>query len=72
MFEEHLVNNQHNERMVLGANNHMLCDARLLAYTSICRPILEYADTVWDATQKSLVEGTENTEPCHLIKKLKG
>ena len=33
--------------------------AKFLAYTSLCRPILEYAATVWDPQQKNLVHDIE-------------
>ena len=31
-------------------------EAKLLAYTSLCRPILEYADVVWDPSAKSKIQ----------------
>jgi len=31
-------------------------DAKLLAYTSLCRPILDYADVVWDPAVRSKVQ----------------
>ena len=36
---------------------HAQCtqEAKLLAYTSLCRPILEYADIVWDPSAKCKV-----------------
>ena len=44
----------------LGAIKHILKQApqegRLLAYTSLCRPILEYACTVWDPTLTKDIE----------------
>ena len=47
----------------LGAIKHILKQApqegRLLAYTSLCRPILEYADTVWNPTLTKEIESLE-------------
>jgi len=34
-------------------------DAKLLAYTSLCRPILDYADVVWDPAVRSKVHDIE-------------
>jgi len=36
-----------------------LKDAKLLAYTSLCRHILDYADAVWDPAAKSKVQDIE-------------
>jgi len=36
-----------------------LKDAKLLAYTSLCRPILDYADVVWDSAARSKVHDIE-------------
>ena len=47
----------------LGAIKHILKQAPqegwLLAYTSLCRPILEYSDTVWDPTLAKEMESLE-------------
>ena len=44
----------------LGAIRHILKQApqerRLLGYTCLCHPILEYADTVWDPTLAKEIE----------------
>ena len=37
-------------------------EAKLLAYTSLCRPILEYADVVWGPSVKSKVHDEELTQ----------
>ena len=34
-------------------------EAKLLAYTSLCRPILKYADVAWDPSIKSKVHDIE-------------
>jgi len=34
-------------------------DAKLLAYTSLCRPILDYADVVWDPAVRSKIHEIE-------------
>jgi len=34
-------------------------EAKLLAYTSLCRPILDYADVVWDPATRSEVHDVE-------------
>ena len=49
-------------------------DARLLAYTSLCRPILEYADTVWDPTNKQTMHSIEmiQNNAVRYIERLKG
>jgi len=36
--------------------------ATLIAYLSLCRPILEYADTLWDPTNKSACEEIEHVQ----------
>ena len=77
-FEQHLHNKQEKASMVLGAIKHILHDApkkaQLLAYTSLCRPILEYADTVWDPTQRNQIDAIESIQnrAVRFICKLKG
>jgi len=36
--------------------------AKLIAYLSLCKPILEYADTLWDPTNKSACEEIEHVQ----------
>jgi len=38
-------------------------DAKLLAYTSLCRPILDYADVVWDPEDAKLLAYTSLCRP---------
>ena len=55
-FDSHIESKIASARKLLGAIKFMLHDATLegktLAYTSLCRPILEYADVVWDPVCK--------------------
>ena len=51
-----------------------LKEAKLLAYTSLCRPIREYADVVWNPSARSKIHDIElvqNSTIC-LISNLKG
>jgi len=34
-------------------------EAKLMAYTSLCRPILKYDNVVWDLVTRSKVHNTE-------------
>ena len=49
-------------------------EAKLLAYTSLCRPILEYADVVWDPSAKSKIQDIElvQNSAVRFISSLKG
>ena len=46
-------------------------EAKLLAYTSLCRPILEYADVVWDPSPRSKIYDIELVQNS-FISNLKG
>ena len=48
--------------------------ARLLAYTSLCRPVLEHADSVWDTSLKKTINGIEMVQnrAVRFISRLKG
>ena len=49
-------------------------EAKLLAYTSLCRPILEYADVVWDPSARSKIHDIElvQNSAIRFISNLKG
>ena len=50
-------------------------EAKLLAYASLCRPIVEYADVVWDRSTKCKVHNIEliqNNKAIRFIANLRG
>ena len=52
-FDQHMVLKKDKASKTQGAIKQILKaskEGRLLAYTSLCRRKLEYADTVWDPT----------------------
>ena len=70
-FDQHITLKKDKTSKTLGAIKHILKQApqkgRLLAYTSLCRPILEYADTVCDPTLAKEVESLEMLQHSCLI-----
>jgi len=62
-FDQHITLKKEKVSKILGAIKHILHEApregRLLAYTSLCRPILESADAVWDSTIAKDIESLE-------------
>jgi len=48
--------------------------AKLIAYLRLCRPILQYANTLWDLTNKSACEEIEHVQnrAIRFIANLKG
>ena len=71
-FNQHMKFKKDKAQKTLAAIKHILKQApkecRLLTYTSLCRPILEYADTVWDSTLANKVEPLkmlQRTRECH-------
>ena len=44
--------------MLYGAS----IERKTLAYTSLCRPILEYADIVWDPVSKQAINSLEKVQ----------
>ena len=65
-------------RKLLGGIKHLMSnapkEAKLLAYTSLCRPILEYADVVWDPSARSKMHNIElvQNSAIRFISNLKG
>ena len=63
---------------VLGLIKHVLYGApervRLLAYVTLCRPLLEYACEIWDPTTQFLITKLEDVQSkaIRYIKNLKG
>ena len=49
-------------------------EAKLLAYTTLCRPILEYTDAVWDPSARSKIQDIElvQNSAVRFISNLKG
>jgi len=62
-FDQHIINKCIKSREILGGIKHLMYDApkdaKLLAYTSLRRPILDYADVVWDPAVRSKVHDIE-------------
>ena len=53
---------------ILGSNKHLMYnppkEAKLLAYTNLCRLILEYGDVVWDPHTKTNIN---KAKPCNKV-----
>jgi len=62
-FDQHINNKCTKFWKILGGIKHLMYDApkdaKLLAYTSLCRPILNYAGVVWDPAARSKVHDIE-------------
>ena len=62
-FDQHMALKKYKGSKTLGVIKHIQKQAsqegQLLAYTCLCRPILEYADTVWDPTLAKEIESLE-------------
>ena len=77
-FDKHIEHKTRQASKVLGMVKFMLYDAprqaRLLAYTSLCHPILECADAVWDPSLKKTVNDIEMVQnrAVRFISRLKG
>ena len=74
-FDQHIRDKCLKSRKLLGGIKHLMYDApketKLLAYTSQCRPILEYADAVWDPSARSKIHDIElaqNSAVCSISK----
>jgi len=61
--DQHITLRKDKVLRILGAIKHVLHEApregKLLAYSSLCSPILEYEDTVWDLTLAKDIESLE-------------
>ena len=77
-FTKHITAKTKNANKVLGSIRYTLHDAperaRLLAYTSLCRPVLEYADTLWDPADNATSDNIEliQSKAIRFIKNIKG
>ena len=62
-FSEHINDKCLKSRKLLGGIRHLMYDvlkeAKLLAYKSLGRPTLEYADVVWDLSARSKIHDIE-------------
>ena len=65
-FEQHITTKIKSASKVLGCIKYSLHEApekgKLLAYTSLCRPILEYADTLWDLSDNTSRDAIEHVQ----------
>jgi hypothetical protein len=77
-FNRHITAKVNTANKVLGSIKFALHNApekdKLLAYTSLCRPVLEYADTLWDPADNSTAEEIELTQSkaIRFVKGIKG
>lgn len=77
-FDQHVSKKTDKASKILGAIKHTLhgtpSKCRLLAYVSLCRPVLEYADTLWDPTSRQTIDQIENIQrrAVRFISNLKG
>jgi hypothetical protein len=77
-FDKHIASKIKSASKVLVCIKYSLHEAsdkgKLLAYTSLCRPILEYGDTVWDPTDTTTSNAIEfvQSQAVRFIKNIKG
>ena len=77
-FNTHIDEKLNKASKILGCIKHTLhgapTKAKRLAYTSLCRPILEYADSAWDPCNKQTIYTIEmiQNRAVRFIKNLKG
>ena len=59
-FNRHIASKANSAKKVLGCIKYALNDApqpvKLLAYSSLCRPILKYADVLWDPADAASIQ----------------
>jgi len=59
-FEQHITSKIKSASKILGCIKYSLYEApansKLLAYTSLCRPILEYSDTLWNPADSANID----------------
>ena len=58
-FDPHIAAKSIESNKILDGIKHLMHNAFQEAYTSLCRPILEYADVVWNPSVKSKVHNIE-------------
>jgi hypothetical protein len=77
-FSAHITEKCSKANKILGGIKHIMYgaprEAKMLAYSSLCRPILEYADAVWDPHTKLAIHKVEmiQNKAIRFIKNLKG
>ena len=66
IFTKHIESKTTKARQILGLIKRTLYNApekaKLLANTSMCRPIIGYASSVWDLYQKKNIQGIESVQ----------
>jgi len=77
-FTHHINSKINNANRVLGSIKYTLHDApehaKLLAYLSLCRPVLEYSDVLWDPADKASCQKLElvQNKAIRFVKNIKG
>ena len=77
-FKKHISDIMGSANRTLGCIKYTLHGApekaKLLAYTSLCRPKLEYADVLWDPSDNASIEDLElvQNKAVRFIKNIKG
>jgi len=77
-FEQHITSKIKSASKVVGCIKYSLYEApansKLLAYTILCRPILEYGNTLWDPADSANIDALERvqSQAIRFINKIKG